>query len=140
MSCWMYKKRCLEESPDGYYGFIYVITDDQGRKYYGKKAFSHKRKRRLSKKARQGRLTRIEIKEVDSNWINYWGSCKPLLEYIKQRGSTQGFTREVIKLCHDKQSLTYWEMATMVDQEVLFRDDCWNGNILSKFFKGKITK
>ena len=138
--CWMFKKKCLEKAPDGYYGFIYCITDDQGKKYWGKKAFSHKQKRRLSKKARMGRLTRVEVKQVDSKWINYWGSCRDLLEYISLRGSTEGFTREVIKLCKDKASLTYWETVTLIDNEVLFRDDTWNGNILGKFFKNKIHK
>jgi hypothetical protein len=138
--CWMYKKKCLEKSPEGYYGFVYVITDDQGKKYWGKKAFSHKRKRRLSKKARQGRLTRIEVLQVDSKWLNYWGSCKGLLDYIKERGNTDGFTREVIKLCKDKASLTYWETVTLIDNEILFRADTWNGNILGKFFRGKVHK
>lgn len=140
MSCWMYKKKCLERSPEGYYGFIYCITDDAGKKYWGKKAFSHKRKRRLSKKARQGRLTRIEVSQVDSKWLNYWGSSKPFLDYIKSRGSTEGFAREIVKLCKDKQSLSYWEMATLVDNEVLFRDDTWNGCIGGKYYKTKIHK
>lgn len=137
-NCWIHEGNCLENPPDGYYGFIYMIIDDTGKRYWGKKAFAHKRKTKLSKKARVGTRKRVQIKEVDSKWLSYWGSSKPLLEYIKERGSTDGFQRFIVKLCKDRQSLTYWELATLVENKVLFRDDCWNGNILSKFFKNKI--
>lgn len=134
--CWTYKNKCFEEI-EGYYGFIYCITDNNGKKYYGKKAFLHKKKTRLSKKARIGTRKRFSIGTKDSNWAKYWGSCKPLLEYISITG-TKGFKREIIKLCKDRYSLAYWEAAILIQEKVLFRDDCWNGNILSKFFKGKI--
>src|SRR5688572_16831905 len=122
--CWQYKKKCLETAPEGYYGFVYVITDDNGKKYWGKKAFLHRKKIKLSKKAKL--LTprkRFSITNGDSKWLDYWGSCKELLEYILVRGGTTGFTREVIKLCKDRQSLTYWETAILIDNEVLFRTD-----------------
>jgi hypothetical protein len=61
------------------------------------------------------------------------------LEYIKVNG-TQGFKREILILCKTKQDLTYRELEILIKENVLFRDDCWNGNILSRFFKGKITK
>jgi hypothetical protein len=140
MNCWKYQGQCLEVPPSGFYGFIYRITDDQGREYFGKKAFSHQKKSKLSKKARAGTRKRIKIQQVDSKWINYWGSCKPLLEYIETRGGTHGFTRSVIKLCENKQSLSYWEMATLVTNNVLFRPDTWNGNVMARFYKGKIHK
>jgi hypothetical protein len=138
INCWKFKGDCLNVPPSGFYGFIYCITDDQGREYFGKKAFAHRRKTKLSKKARQGTRKRIKIEEVDSKWLNYWGSCKPLLEYIETRGGTKGFTRTILKLCKDKQSLTYWEVHYLTQNNVLFRTDTWNSNILSRFFKGKI--
>lgn len=136
-NCWHYKGKCLEEPPSGFYGFIYCITDDKGKKYWGKKAFSHRKKTRLSKKARKITRKRVKITSVDSKWLSYWGSSKPLLEYISKNGS-KGFKREIIKLCKDRQSLAYWELAILIEQKVLFRDDCWNGNIAGRYFKNKI--
>lgn len=136
--CWTYQGKCLEKAPDGWYGFVYCITDDQGKKYWGKKAFSHRVKKTLSKRARVGTRKRVKVEQVDSKWLGYWGSSKQLLEYINDRGSTEGFRRDIVKLCEDRQSLTYWELTTLIMNGVLFRDDTWNGNILGKFFKGKV--
>ncbi len=138
MSCWYYKGKCLEQIPEGFHGYVYKITDDKGRVYYGKKAFTHKRKTKLSKKAREGTRKRVKVEQVDSKWLSYWGSCKPLLEYIQSNGN-QGFRREILTLCKTKQDLTYRELEILVKENVLFREDCWNSNILSRFFKGKIN-
>ena len=143
--CWKYKNKCLESPPDGFYGFIYLLSfpnDKTGEinYYIGKKAFTHRKKKALSKRARIGTRKRVEINQVDSGWKNYFGSSKPLLEYIKQRGSTEGFKRRILKLCLTKQDLTYWEIHILCENKVLFRNDCWNGNILSRFFKGKINE
>jgi hypothetical protein len=136
--CWKYKGKCLDSPPEGYYGFIYKIIDDTGKIYIGKKAFSHKRKRNLTKKERVGTRKKIEYVYKDSDWIHYWGSSKPLLEYIKERGGTQGFKRQILRLCEDRTSWSYWEMDYLFKEKVLFREDCWNGNIVGKFYKGKI--
>ena len=139
MSCWVYEGECLETPPEGYYGFIYMIVDDTGKQYIGKKAFVHNVKKTLSKRARsKAENPRLRVSRLtkDSGWLDYWGSCKPLLEYIKEKG-TEGFERGILKLCKDKQSLAYWELAFLVKKEVLFRDT-WNGNISGKFFKNKI--
>lgn len=140
--CWKHEDECLEAPPEGYYGFVYVITDDTGKHYIGKKAFVHNVKKTLSKRARaasDNKRVRISKTQKDSGWQDYWGSCKPLLEYIKERGGTEGFERRILKLCFDKQSLAYWELAALINNGVLF-GDFWNGNISGKFFKGKILK
>ena len=137
---WLYREQEIESPPDKMYGFAYVITDDKGRIYIGKKAFTHRKKTKLSKKARAGTRKKIQIKNVDSGWQSYWGSCKPLLAYIAERGGTEGFKREIIKFCKTKQDLTFWETAFLFANEVLFRKDCWNSHILSRFFKGKINE
>jgi len=138
--CWYYNGECLYEPPEGYYGFIYVIYDDKGKSYFGKKAFLHQTKKVLSKRARvvSGTRKRIERGVKDSKWLDYWGSCKELLKYIEERGNTNGFRRTILKLCKDKASLSYWEIVYMINNNVLFRQDCYNGNVGGKFFKGKI--
>lgn len=139
--CWQLDTgECLETPPEGYYGFIYLIQDDTGKMYIGKKAFSHKKRTKLSKKARIGTRKRIKVEQVDSKWLAYWGSCKPLTSYIKERGHTKGFKRIVLKFCETRQDLSYWEMVFLVKENVLFNDNYWNSNVLSRFFKGKINK
>jgi hypothetical protein len=137
---WIYEGEEFDPlQANGFEGFVYCITDDKGRKYIGKKSFSHRNKVKLSKKARVGTRKRVEIRYKSSGWENYWGSSKDLLAYIQEVG-TEGFQRHILKLCENKQSLSYWEMAYMVKEEVLFSDNFWNGNVLGKFFRGKIHK
>jgi len=139
-NCWIYEGKCLETPPEGFYGFIYHIEDDLGRHYWGKKAFFHTRKKKITKKIIKETKTRKRIERVqeDSQWLDYWGSSKELIAYIQEIESTQFFKRKIVKLCKNKQSLSFWEMKILMDNNVLFRDDCYNGNIGGKFFKGKI--
>jgi len=145
-NCWIYQGECLYEPPSGYYGFIYRITLSDGTFYIGKKAFEHNQKKVLSKKARalSGTRKRIERVKKDSGWLEYWGSSKAFIEHIDSKdkewdgGCRKNATRKIVKLCKDKASLSYWEMVTLVQNDILFRTDCWNGNISGKYFKGKI--
>jgi hypothetical protein len=139
--CWRYKRKCIEEPPEGAFGFIYSIYDSDTKKYYiGKKYLFHTRKTKLSKKARIGTRKRVKIEKVDSGWNNYYGSNKELLEIIKERGHTEGIQREILKFCFDKISLSYWETYFLMTNEVLFSDHFFNGNILGKYYKTKIHK
>lgn len=135
---WTYKGKNVTSPPPGWYGFVYRIIDEKGKVYYGKKAFSHKRKTKLSKKLRRETGKRVRIDQKDSGWQAYFGSCKPLQEHIKARGGTQGFKREILKFCKDKMSLSYWETYYLFKEQVLFKDT-WNGHVL-RFFKGRIHK
>lgn len=142
-NCWIYQDKCLYTPPEGYYGFIYSILLPDGRIYWGKKAFEHSKKVKLSKKARKssGTRKRIAKTKVDSGWLDYWGSSKELLDHLEVNPNLKNTAfREIIKLCKDKASLSYWEMVTLVENNILFRDDCYNGNISGKYFKGKIHK
>jgi hypothetical protein len=137
--CWIFQGKCLTEPPDGFYGFIYKITNlDNGSIYIGKKCFTHLQKVKLSKKARKesGTRKRIERRKKDSGWLDYFGSSEFLLKDLE--ANNFNCTREVLKLCKDKSSLTYWELAHMVENKVLFRDDCYNGNISGRIFKGRV--
>lgn len=137
MNCWILPDgSCCEVPPEGYYGFTYVVRG-HGKTYFGKKAFLHRRKTKLSKKARTGTRKKVSIKQVDSKWLSYYGSCKPLLAAMKETG-TSGYTRHILHLCKTRQELAYRELELLVKNDVLFRDDCWNSNILSRFFKGKL--
>lgn len=131
------EKEAQKALEQGVMGFIYRITDDTGKWYIGKKAFTHRKKTKLSKKARIGTRKRIDISYKDSGWADYWGSCRPLLEYIQDNGN-QGFTRVILKLCNDRASLGYWEIDYLCTTKALFNGNSWNSNIAGKYFRGKI--
>jgi len=140
-NCWIFNGKCLYDAPEGYYGYIYHIIDRENRHYWGKKAFEHNKKIKLSKKKRVGTRKRIERTKVDSGWLDYWGSSKFLQEYFeKENPDKESCYREIIKLCKNKESLSYWEVATLIENQVLFRDDCYNGNIGGRYFRGKVHK
>lgn len=137
MTGWFYQGKYLKVPPEGYYGFLYVILADN-KLYYGKKAFSHRKKTKLSKKARLGTRKRISITQKDSGWLSYYGSCKPLLEYLTIKGF-DNCERSIVAFCKTKQDLAYHELALLIKNNVLFNKDCWNGNVAGKYFKGKIN-
>ncbi len=140
-NCWIMDGKCLYDKPEGFVGYIYHIQDDQNRHYWGKKLFEFSKKKILSKKARKesGTRKRIERSKIQSDWLDYWSSSKELLEYIAMANPNKlGFKREIIKLCKNKESLSYWETAILIQNNALFREDCYNGNINGKWFKGKI--
>lgn len=138
MTNWIYQGRELTEAPEGMYGFIYKITAG-GKVYYGKKAFGHNVKTKISKREKAETKTRKVFKTVskDSGWRNYTGSSDHLNDYIREHGD-EGVYREVLGFAPDKMSLTFAELYVMIVENVLFRDDCWNGNILGKFYKNKV--
>lgn len=141
-NCWkLTNGDCLEQIPIGYVGYVYkiVFPNRNGEQcyYIGKKLFEFSKKKKITKKVIKETKTRkrIEKLKVESDWQDYWSSCKPLLEYIEERGGTFGFERYIIELCKDKISLTYREMEALVKNNVLFDEYSWNGNILNKFYK-----
>lgn len=140
-NCWYWKGGCLPSIPSGYYGFIYKITNkENGFIYIGKKAFIHNKKTKISKKIKKatGTRKRIEKTQVDSDWKNYFGSSSYLLDDLEK--NNYNCTREILKLCKDKTSLSFWEVVYLIEYDVLFRDDCYNGHIGGKYYKGKIHK
>lgn len=143
MNPWYYQDKpvlSLENCPESAIGFIYKITNLlDSRIYIGKKALTHRKKTRISKREKATTKTRktFKVTATDSKWTSYWGSCKPLLEDIKLSGE-HNFRKEIILFCFDKQSLTYQEVRHQILYGVL-ENDTYNSNILSRFFRPKAT-
>jgi len=142
MSNWFYQNKevsSIEDFPEGCYGFVYKITNKTTGKFYiGRKILSNKltvrlTKKELSEQTGPGRKPTKKKVQKESNWKDYWGSCKPLLAEIKQLGEDK-FEREVIKLCFSKKQLTYYEIAYQCKLDVL-EVDSYNENIMSRIFK-----
>lgn len=144
--------KSISDFPELTYGFIYLITNVTKEKFYvGKKALRSYRwvkiaqstydknakdpnyRKSKSKRSRKGKpiweYRKLVIKETD--WLKYTGSNKELNEDIKNGDKIY---KEIIDFGKDKRELTYLEAKYQFKKDVLEREDCYNTNILGKFF------
>ena len=140
---WVYNNKIINNINDfesGTFGYIYRITNlITGKEYIGKKQLESKTNVKLGKKEKaalptqRGRTPSKKLVVKESNWKEYWGSCKPLLEDIKKLGPEK-FKREILMLCYNKKMLIYWEVSYQIKEDVLLRDT-YNETILSHYYK-----
>ena len=139
---WKFKNKTItsvEQIPNGSYGFIYEIVNiTKNKKYIGKKVLQFKRKKVFGKKKIQTledkRLKKYEIVVTESDWLTYTGSNKELNEDISKGDK---IVKTILCFAEDARSLTYLETKYLFLHEVLEKDNYYNGNILSKFFRKK---
>jgi hypothetical protein len=131
---WTYKgEEFTSEDVGEYYGFIYRITNlSNGHDYLGRKYFKSKRKLKPLK-GKKNKRHRI----VETDWKDYYGSSKRLLEDIEELGK-ENFTREIIELCTTRGNTNYAELVWQVNEEVLLREDSYNGIIAIKIGVGSV--
>ena len=127
----------LQQFPEKCYGFVYLITCTTGERYIGKKAlrsYHTSYERKLNEKT--GRMNKVKvITSTESNWKDYYGSSVEIKKLVKEQGK-KAFTREIIKLCSSKKSLTYWELAEQCKADVLNEKlNYLNDNILGKVYR-----
>lgn len=124
---WIYKGKEFEEDPSEYVGFVYLITEkDTDMKYIGKKLFWRTKTLPVTKTRKRRKKTLVE-----SDWRNYFGSSKHLLERIEQCPGT-GFDREILHLCRTKGECSYWEAKLQFEHDVLLRSDYYNEMIMCR--------
>ena len=116
-----------------FYGFVYRITNlVNGHDYIGRKYFNTVRKLKpLMGFKRKRKVT----KETD--WKEYWGSSKRLLEDIEKLGK-ENFKREIICLCETRGDTNYMEAKIQFDEEVLLNPNNYNGIIAIKLGYGSV--
>jgi hypothetical protein len=118
---------------DETFGFIYEIKNNiTNKKYIGKKQIKSKIRRKPLKGKKR---IRIDFKESD--WKSYTGSSNELNEDIQKYGK-ENFTFIIIKLCNSKWELAYFECKIQMEQNVLLREDYYNGIINVRI--GKVPK
>lgn len=111
-------------------GFVYLLTDPNGRKYVGKKLFVSKRRLPpLKGKTRK----RTVVKESD--WKTYYGSSEELQILVE---SSTPFKREILHLCKTRGMLSYLELQEQMERKVLLRNDYFNGIIQVKIHKSHV--
>lgn len=129
---WTYNNEPLTEIPDGYEAFVYLITNTvTGRKYVGKKLFKFTR---TSKK--KGKRVK---KQVDSDWIDYYGSNKELLSHVDLFGKEK-FKREILYLCKSKGEASYMEAKEQFNRDALISEEYYNEWIMVRVRKSHLKK
>ena len=128
-------KKFTSDDIGDFYGFVYRITNlVSGHDYIGRKYFHAVRKLNPLKGFKRKRKV---TKETD--WQEYWGSSKRLLEDIEIHGKLN-FKREIIVLCSSRGQTNYMEAKIQFDEDVLIRDDNYNGIIAIKIGGGSVNK
>jgi hypothetical protein len=131
---WFYKGKVFtSEMIEDYVGFVYLITDkSNNKKYVGKKLLTSKRKLApLKGKTRK----RTVIKETD--WQKYYGSSEEVKLMVEEKG-VDNFHREILYLCMSKGQLGYLEAKYQFENDVLLRDDYYNGIIQCKIHRNHV--
>ena len=128
--------------PEGAVGFVYKMNykseDGQYYSYIGKKNFYSRRKKKFGKKALAA-ITDKRTKKYEMvtklDYEDYFSSNKQMKQAHKDGKMIH---RTILKICFTKAELTYQETKYQFKYEVLERDWYLNGNILGRFYKGKI--
>ena len=141
------KKKLLDFNenliPEGAVGFVYMMNYLDTKSgimysYIGKKNFYSKRKKKFGKKALAA-MTDKRAKKYETviklDYENYFSSNKEIKQAYKDG---KMIYRTILKICFSKASLTYEETKAQFKHEVLEKDHYLNGNILGRFYKGKI--
>ena len=122
-------------------GFIYKIINKTNNKFYiGRKILRNTTNKAITKKEAKiriptrGRVPKKKKVITESDWKTYYGSSKELLKDVKELGK-ENFERIILKVVYSKIQLTYYEMEYQVKLDVLKNSNCYNENILSKFFR-----
>lgn len=130
---WHYMNRPVNESDiEGQYGFVYIIENlSTGKKYIGKKLLLNKRTKVL-----KGKKKRFL---VESDWKEYWGSNKTLLEDIQTSGA-ENFKRTIIKFCESRGECNYWEAKYQFDNDCLNAEGWYNEWIMVRVHRSHLKK
>ena len=132
---WTYDGKTIDEIPDEYEGFVYLITNTTtGQKYIGKKLAKFKKTRPPLKGKKNKRRSKVE-----SDWRDYWGSSEHLLADVEKLGKEK-FTREILHYCPSRGVLSYIEAKEQFDRRVLESDEYYNGIINVRVGSSKLLK
>jgi hypothetical protein len=129
---WQYNDKpvlTIDDMPNHTIGFVYIITHISSGKYYiGKKSVYQTRTLKPLSGMKKKRIVTSE-----SDWQTYYSSNDIIRAEVK-KGYADQFSREIIKFCFSKKSLTYFETKEQFLRNVLEDETSYNNNILGKFF------
>lgn len=125
---WIYNGQPFTvDMTEGYYGFVYLITNNtNNRKYIGKKFFT-----KAGTKQVKGKRKKIR---KESDWESYYGSNKNLLEDVEKLGS-ENFTRQILRLCKTRSECSYWETHEIFVSQALLSNVFYNDWVMVRVRK-----
>jgi len=127
---WIYKGSIFDREIKDLFGFVYLITLPDGRKYIGKKNFfTLRRKRSFKKRVRS-----------ESNWREYYSSSEDLKALIDTYESKEGIQREILELAISQGHLNYLESKYLFQNNVLESPEYLNQNIMGRYFSKNVEK
>jgi hypothetical protein len=128
---WLYKNQPFTvDQAEGYYGFIYLITNKlDGKKYVGRKYLT-----RAATKQVNGKKKKIR---KESDWQNYWSSSDLLKEQVKTLGE-ENFTREILYLCKTRSECNYMETREIFIRDALLKEEYINSWVSCKIHKAHV--
>ena len=139
---WLYENKemkQLSDFPESCIGFVYLIKNrENGKIYIGKKILHNNLTKLLTKKEKEewskpGKIPKKKKVIKESNWQDYYGSSKILIDDITKLGK-EGFDRQILRLCYTKKEMSYWEVYFQMKYEVLAVES-YNENISGKWFR-----
>ena len=138
---WYHKGTVIEEIPEEYIGFVYLITNNiSGKKYIGKKLAQFSKTTYKTVTLKNGTKKKKKIKgKVESDWRDYYGSSDALTADIEKLGK-ENFTREILYFCKTKAECSYIEAREQFHHKVLESDDWYNGHIQVRVHGSHILK
>lgn len=130
---WIYNGEPLESIPEGSYSFVYLITNlTNGRRYIGKKLFWFTKTKTI-----KGKKKKIKS---ESDWKDYWSSSDEVNKDVEILGK-ENFRREILHICPNKGTASYYEAKEQMVNEVLEYPDKWyNGQIQVRVHRNHIKK
>ena len=125
-NAWLFESKPFQsEDIQNYVGFVYLIIEQNtGKKYVGRKYFYQLRK--IKGKSKRQRS--------ESNWKNYYGSSKELLEAVDRHG-IYNYKRIILSLHTTKGDVNYEEVKQQFKRNVLENEEYYNDNINGKWYK-----
>jgi len=141
LECWKYEGREFTEDmiPENAVGFVYemsTVLNGKFVKYIGKKNFYSNVKTKLRKKDMPADKRMKTYKRVKKYTYQKYFSSNEVLKKARQDGYP--IKRDILCICNSKLQLSYMEARQQFLCDVLTSDEYLNGNILGKFYKGKI--
>ena len=137
---WTYKDSHQFDIPENAFGFVYLIEcllpGQPKSKYLGKKQLTASKivsKRVLNKVG--VKVTKKKKSRVESNWRDYMGSCKPLLEDIKRFGR-ENYKFTILAFAETKGQLSFLEEYCQMREKVMIDDSYYNDSVGARGFIG----